>query len=125
MSPLNCELEWGGLKAPGWHPGLTFLCFVWAGNRFLSPGMHVHVSLFPGNRFQRAGAPELLLSSSGQPGRHQAPMNGGRLSGLLPTLSTKYLGCISAFAASPHQGVQGSEKGGKDKRCFCQPFHFL
>lgn len=61
-------------------------------------GMHVHVSLFPGNRFQRAGVPELLLSSSGQPGRHQAPMNGERLLGPLPTLSTQHLGCASAFA---------------------------
>lgn len=41
--------------------------------------MHVPISLFPGNRFQRAGVPELLLSSSGQPGRHQATVNGKRL----------------------------------------------
>ena len=87
--------------------------------------MHVLVSLFPGNRFQRTGAPELLLSSSGQPGRHQALVHGERLSGPLPTLSTQHLGCISPFDASPRLGVQGSEKGLKDGRSFCEHLLFL
>lgn len=85
----------------------------------------MHVSLFPGNRFQRAGVPELLLSSSGQPGRHPDLMNGEKLPGPLPTLRTQTLGCISAFAASPCLGVQGSEKGGKDERSFYEHFLFL
>lgn len=49
------ELEWEGPQATSSeHSGLPFHSFVWPRNLF-SPGMHVPVSLFPGNWFQRVG----------------------------------------------------------------------
>lgn len=88
--------------------------------------MHVPISLFPGNRFQRAGVPELLLSSSGQPGRHQAPVNGKRLLwfSLQSEHTTRKLSL--SLPLLPAQAWESrAEKGGKDGRSFSEYLLFL
>lgn len=100
----------------------AYISPLWAGNRFLSPGMHVLVSLFPGNRFQRTGAPELLLSSCGQPGRKNAPGSDAWGKALWPSPQLEHIPSrlLSPFDANPCLRVQGSEQGVKDGRSFCE-----
>lgn len=54
LSPSAFVCGVGRPQACSLHSGLPFHGFVWPRNLF-SPGMHVPVSLFPGNWFQRAG----------------------------------------------------------------------